>query len=92
MSAVNTPVRIERAHNGWIVTMGSQRMGDPAPPLPMVFDEFARMVDWLAEKYGLDKPSSDSLAWQTIQKAPYPRSKDDPFGLRGPLAPIISGG
>lgn len=68
MSANYAPVRIERAHNGWIVTLGAHRLGDPAPPLPMVFDDFERMVGWLAEKYGLDRKSNpDKIAWSLMQ-------------------------
>lgn len=67
MSAGNAPVRIERASNGWIITMGVPRLGD-ATPLPMVFDKFDRLVDYLSQLYGLGPVTlTDSLAWSLIE-------------------------
>jgi len=64
MSAV-PGVIIDRAHNGWIVRKTGSALGGLAP-LPMVFDSFDRLVDYLREMYAVKKPGMDDIAWNTI--------------------------
>jgi hypothetical protein len=67
MSAVPGLI-IDRAHNGWIVRKTGSALGSLAP-LPMVFDSFERLVDYLREVYGVQDLGADDIAWNSIVTA-----------------------
>lgn len=73
MIPAGADIRIERVSNGFIVIATGQVQRDPQR---MVFDTLNRLVDWLAGHY--------ARAESTGVVSPYPRTRDDPFGMFGP--------